>query len=389
MSFLSLIILLLVVNTIFTSSVSAQDEPALIIEIYDSNDWNESAGTILFEKRNYDITVSTENESIILGVNITLLGKTYLTSITEPFITVESPRFDESDSFNITATKEGYLSDSVEVTVLKGELSIIADRGTVEEKKEFQVTVKDQDDTPVDGALVYVTEDATPILTNLQGIAYVHAPEVETITTETIQVIKSGYLPGSTIIRVENVEGSIFDLSESRFLQILPILIAILVVIFAIVYVLLRQKRTPKIPHQVKGVESPDDPRTYHQEKQKPRFKNEPVVHPETEKRAVSASTLEPRVEEIRIPTQAKKKETTYLSEEKEPEKTSDDQKKQQDEWFKGQDYMRYKLDEITGKIDQKTDGKWFEGEHGSKYKVDETLKKNLKKKKTDESDNK
>jgi hypothetical protein len=389
MSFLSLIILLLVVNTIVTPSVSAQDEPALIIEIYDSNDWNESAGTIVFEKRNYDITVSTENESVILGVNITLLGRTYLTSITEPFITVESPRFDESDSFIITATKEGYLPDSVEVTVLKGELSIIADRGTVEEKKEFQVTVKDQDDTPVEGALVYVTEDATPILTDLQGIAYVHAPEVETITTETIQVIKSGYLPGSTIIRVENVEGSIFDLSESRFLQILPILIAVLVVIFAIVYVFLRQKRTPKIPHQAKGDKSTDDPRMYHQEKQKQWFKNGSEAYPATEKRDLSVSTLEPRVEEIRIPTQAKKKETTYLSEEKEPEQTSDDQKKQQDEWFKGQDYMRYKLDELTGKIDQKTDGKWFEGEHGSKYKVDETLKKNVKKKKTDENDNK
>jgi hypothetical protein len=389
MSFLSLIILLLVVNTIFTPSVSAQGEPVLIIEIYDSNDWNESAGTIIFEKRNYDITVSTEDEAVILGVNITFLGKTYLTSITAPFITFESPRFDESDSFIITATKEGYLPDSIEITVLKGELFIIADRGTVEEKKEFQVRVYDQDDTPVEGALVYVTEDATPILTDLQGIAYAHAPEVETITTETIQVIKSGYLPGSTIIRVENVEGSIFDLTESTFLRILPILIAILVVIFAIVYVLLRQKRTPKIPHQTKQNESPNDPPTYHQEKQKQRFKNEPVIHPEKDKKNVSSSALEPRVEEIRIPVQAKKKETTYISEEKEPEHTSENQKKQQDEWFKGQDYMRYKLDELTGKIDQKTDGKWFEGEHGSKYKVDETLKKNLKKKKTDENDNK
>jgi hypothetical protein len=46
---------------------------------------------------------------------------------------------------------------------------------------------------------------------------------------------------------------------------------------------------------------------------------------------------------------------------------------------------MRYKIDELTGKIDQKTDGKWFEGEQDTKYKVDEALKKNLKKKKVDE----
>ena len=84
---------------------------------------------------------------------------------------------------------------------------------------------------------------------------------------------------------------------------------------------------------------------------------------------------------------QAKKKETTILSEEKEDRGGFRGSEKRTDEWFKGQDYMRYKIDELTGKIDQKTDGKWFEGEHDSKYKVDETLKKNFKKKKVDEED--
>ena len=385
MSFLSLIALLLLVNALFISTTPAQDEPALIIEIYDSNDWNESVGTILFEGRNYDLTVSTENESVILGVNITFLGMTYLTSLAEPFITVEAPRFDEYDSFVITATNEGYLTAAVEITVLKGELSIVADRGTIEEKKEFQVTVKDQDNKPVEGALVYITTDAAPIITDFQGIAYAHAPEIEMITTATIQVIKSGYLPGSTTIRIENVEGSIFELTESKFLQILPILIAILVVIFAIAYVLWRQKRNPTIPHQSKRTGSSDAPQKYQQEKLGQRSKNEPALFPGNEKSDVSISRSASRVEEIRIPVQAKTKETTYLSEEKEPEEVSEDRKKEQDEWFKGQDYMRYKLDELTGKIDQKTDGKWFEGEHDSKYKVDETLKKNLKKKKADE----
>jgi hypothetical protein len=387
MSFLSLIALLLLVNTLFISTTSAQDEPALIIEIYDSNDWNESVGTILFEGRNYDLTVSTENESVILGVNITFLGMTYLTSLAEPFITVEAPRFDEYDSFVITATNEGYLTAAVQITVLKGELSIVADRGTIEEKKEFQVTVKDQDNKPVEGALVYITTDAAPIKTDLQGMVYAQAPEVEMITTATIQVIKSGYLPGSTTIRIENVEGSIFELTESKFLQILPILIAILVVIFAIAYVLLRQKRNPTIPHQSKRAGSSDAPQKYQQEKLGQRSKNEPALFPGNEKSDVSISRSASRVEEIRIPVQAKTKETTYLSEEKEPEDVSEDRKKEQDEWFKGQDYMRYKLDELTGKIDQKTDGKWFEGERDSKYKVDETLKKSSKKKKVGEED--
>jgi len=389
MSFLSLIVLLLLVNTFFTPVVSAQDEQALIIEIYDSDTENEIIENTIFEGKSYDIIVNAHNETglifDVLGVNVSFLGLSYNTS-TE-FITLQAPPLEEYESFVITATKEGYLNATVEMTVLKGELSIVADRGTIEEKNEFQVTVKDQDYKPVEGALVYITTDAAPIITDLQGMAYAHAPEVEMISTITIQVIKSGYLPGSTTIRVENVEGSIFDLTESKFLQILPIIIAVVVVIFAIVYVLWRQKRNPTIPHQSKRAGSSNEPQTYQQEKLGQRSKNEPALFPGNEKSDVSISRSASRVEEIRIPVQAKKKETTYLSEEKEPEEVLEDGKKEQDEWFKGQDYMRYKLDELTGKIDQKTDGKWFEGEHDSKYKVDETLKKNLKKKKADEED--
>ena len=387
-NFLKLIVLFLIMTTMYTTTIPAQEESALIIEIYDSNDWNESTGTILYEGRSYDITVSTENETIVLGVNITVLGTTYLTNVIEPFVTIIAPPFEEYDTINITAAKEGYLPAVVEMTILKGELVIVADRGTIEEKKQFQVTVKDQENNPIEGALVSITADATPIPTDQQGIAYVQAPEVEAMTTTTIQVAKSGYLPGSTTIRVENVEGSIFSLSESKFLQILPILIALLVVIFSVLYVLLRQKRSKKTPPLDIQATPPAQPSSYHHEKQAKIFKNQAAIVPEKEKRDAVESAQEPRVEEIRIPVQAKKKETTILPEEQEPEPVPASQEKQKDEWFKGQDYMRYKIDEMTGKIDQKTDGKWFEGEFDTKYKIDEALKKNLKKKKTEDDDN-
>jgi len=384
-NFLSLILLMLIVSTIFSPTAFSQDEPELLIEVYDSNNWNESSGAIVFEGKSYDITVSTENESVILGVNITLLGTTYLTSLSEPYITVEIPPFDESRPFIIiNATKEGYQPGTIELSVLKGELTIVADRGVVEENKEFQITVTDQDNNPVEDALVYVTEDASPIHTDLQGKAIAQAPEIEIFTTTTIQVIKSGYLPSSTTIRIENVEKSFFNLTESKFLQILPVLLAILVVIISILYVFLRQKRAPtKMPQNTQG-KTPDEPRPSHKEKQQ-RSKTETARYPEKEKRNLSSSNLEPRVEEIRIPVQSKKKETTILPEEKTDEQVLEDENKHSDEWFKGQDYMRYKIDELTGKIDQKTDGKWFEGEQDTKYKVDEALKKNLKKKKVDE----
>jgi len=48
---------------------------------------------------------------------------------------------------------------------------------------------------------------------------------------------------------------------------------------------------------------------------------------------------------------------------------------------------MRYKLDEMTGKIDQKNEGKWFEGERNIESKVDEALKKQPRKKKDNQND--
>ncbi len=386
-SFLSLVLLLLIINFISIPMTFAQAEPALIIEIYDSNNWNETAGNVFFEGRTYDIIVSTDNETVVLGVNISFLGTTYTTSLSEPFITVLAPHFNESESFVIIATKEKYLTAEIEITVMKGQLSVVADRGIIEEKKGFQVTVRDQDNKPIEGAFVYVTSETNPVVTDQQGVAYVQAPDVEMVTTTTIQVIKNGYFPGSTNIRVENVEGFAFNLSESQFLQLLPILIAILVVIFAIIYVLWRQRRTPMMPNKTPRIGPIDIPRTFQEEKQRQQSKKEPAIFPKKEKRDISSSTPPTRVEEIRIPIQMKKKETTIISKKKELKQISNDEKNEPLEWFKGQDYMKYKLDEMTGKIDQKTDGKWFEGETDSKNKVDETLQKTFKKKKIDEED--
>lgn len=369
-----------------TAIISAQDEPALLIEIYDSNDLNESSGTVFFEGRTYYILISTDNETAILNITISLLGRTYITNETEPFITVEAPDFNDTESFVINATKDGYLPAEVEITVMKGQLSINADRGTVEENKEFQVTVKDQDNQPVEGAYVYITPDATPILTDEHGVAYLQAPEVEIMTTTTIEVIKGGYFPDSTNIRIENVEGMTFGLTESQFLKVLPILIAVLVVIFSVGFVVWRQRRTPSPAYRTVQKGHPDNQPPTNHTKEMPQVKYEPVIVPE--KREVPASTPISRVEEIRIPVQMKKKETTILPEETASEPVSEQRKTNQDEWFKGQDYMRYKLDELTGKIDQKTDGKWFEGERDSKSKVDETLRKSFKKKKGDEENN-
>lgn len=386
MGFLSLSIISLIIVSGITPSIVAQDEPSLIVDLYNSNDWNDHIDSIIFEGRTYDVVVSSENESVVLDVNITVLGTTYVTSLSEPYITISAPRFDESDSLIIIATKKGYQNATLELAVLKGELLVVTDRVMVEEKEEFEVVVTDQDGNPVEGAFVFVAEDATPLLTDQYGRVVVLAPEIDIFSTTTIQVIKSGYLPGSTAIHIEAVKGFFFDFTEAQFLQILPILLALLVVIFSIIYVLIKQNRTPKTPMDRKPKNVPNEQLSYPVEKQPGR--NKQVRFSQMEKNEITLSNSESRVEEIRIPVQAKKKETTYLSEQKEDTQRPEDDKLHEDEWFKGQDYMRYKLDELTGIIDQQTDGKWFEGQHDTKHKVDEALKKNVKKKKSDENNN-
>jgi hypothetical protein len=384
-NFFCLIVLFLLLTLLFSSPVFAQNEEALIIEIYDTNNWNESVGTTLFEKRSYDITVSTENESILLGVTITFLGTTYNTTTEQPFITFISPSFDKSDTFNISATKEGYLSDNIDVIVMIGELFIASHPSTVEEKKEFQVTVTNQSHLPVENALVYLTSESEAVPTNAQGIATVVAPAVDIDSSVTIQVIKSGYQPDSATIRVEHVQGFILAISYDELLQLLPLLVAVLVVIFAIVIVSWRKRKgkTDLQPHS--RIRHAHEPPPDMLEKPYRKTPAESAIYSVNGKRDIPVTTSDSRVEEIRIPVQERKKETTYISEEKEPPRTSVNHKNQQDEWFKGQDYMRYKIDELTGKIDTTTDGKWFEGERDIKYKVDEALKKNVKKKKEEE----
>jgi hypothetical protein len=103
------------------------------------------------------------------------------------------------------------------------------------------------------------------------------------------------------------------------------------------------------------------------------------------ERNPTSISSSNSRIEEIRIPLQEKRKETTFLPIQDPSESPAARHKNEEDEWFKGQEYMRYKLDEMTGKIDQKNEGKWFEGERNIQTKVDEALKKQPKKKKDDQ----
>ena len=90
----------------------------------------------------------------------------------------------------------------------------------------------------------------------------------------------------------------------------------------------------------------------------------------------------EPRVEEIRIHTSGKKKETACLSTEcEEQPRKAISPKSRDSEWFKGTDDIKYKIDKITGEIDENGADKWFEGVDNIKSKIDEKVSKKIKKK--------
>jgi Tfp pilus assembly protein PilZ len=345
---------------------------------------------MIIEGKSYDIAIGTDDGRFVANVTITVPWKpyTYITTNETPFITIIAPPIEEHAFFVINASKDGYLPAERTITVMKGALSIRTDRSTVVEEKEFQVTIKDQDSHPVEGAVVFIDPNGTHVSTDSMGIAYIDAPEVNQNRNITIKVIKSGYLDSSTSILVQDTGGSILNMGDNILVEIAPILFAAVAVIFAIFYVRWRRKtqkdiqprKTEPTNHHGESLESTVNLRKKQREK-------EPISHQVKERGDVTFSSSDPRVEEIRIPLQEKRKETTFLSTEEHPTPSVTNQGNKEDEWFKGQEYMRYKLDEMTGKIDQKNEGKWFEGERNIESKVDEALKKQPRKKKDNQND--
>jgi hypothetical protein len=365
--------------------VTAQSPPPLIIEVYDTNTSNALQSSIVFEGKSYDIAIGTE-ESIgfVVNVTITVPWNTSTTTNETPFITIQVPPWAEYRTFLINASKVGYLSAEQTLSVMKGALSLRTDYSVVKEADEFQVTVRDQDNQPVEGAFVFFDPDGTRVSTDAQGIGFLNAPAVTRNTNFTLKTIKEGYINSSASILVENVAAApIFG--DNVLIQVVPILFAAVAVIFAVLYVRWRKRKQRDIPstqveHAVPREESAEGSPDLEK-----RGRGTPATSRRMERGATSMSSSESKIEEIRIPQQEKRKETTVLSPDAPLEPTQSRQKKDQDEWFKGEEYMRYKLDEMTGSIDRKNEGKWFEGERDIQSKVDEALKRQSKKKKANQ----
>ncbi|UCD13167.1 MAG: hypothetical protein JSW60_06305 [Thermoplasmatales archaeon] len=331
------------------------------------------------EGKKYYIAIGCEGEyGYVYNVIVDIPWEApYVTSEELPWITVETPDFEEYPEFVITAFKDEYISAEQEISVLKGKLSVTTDRGTVKEKESFSVIVWDQYNNKVEGCICYLDVDGSEgdsCSTGSNGIAYLIAPEVTDNAVINIKAFKGGYLSGSTTIRVESV-------SEGMFMDgLTPIITALIVLIFAMLFVrvkkeFLRTKYKPKVDLP-KQKEKTDE---YNKENLAGKVNPKKIHLNKKIDEKLPVMEKGPWVEEIRIHRPEKKKETKYVMEE--AKKDGPRLKKGECEWFKGKDYMRYKIDELTGEIDGQTEGKWFEGVDNIKSKVDRKLKNSFRNK--------
>jgi len=355
-------------------SALAEEEETLFIVIHDSETNLPIEENIFLEGKKYDIAIGCEDlYGYVYNVTVSVpWADPFITSEELPWITVETPDFEEYPEFVITALKDGYVPAEQEIKVLKGELSITIDRGTIKEKESFSVTVWDQNNNRVEGSTVYLDIDGSAGDsgdTGSNGIAYLTAPEVNDDIEIDIKVFKGGYFAGSNTIRVENVPESIF------MDGLTPIIAAVLVLILAMLFVRIR-KELPKPTIESKA----DIPKkSIGNNKERLASRANPRETPSKAKEEFPSLKKGPWVEEIRIHRPEKKKETKYVVDEAEKRKSSD--KIDEDEWFKGKAHMKYKIDELTGEIDEQNEDKWFEGVYDVKSKVNKKLKKNCKKK--------
>lgn len=370
------ICILFTFSIFFSLSTLAEDEKMLFIVIHDSETNLPIEEDIFLEGKKYDIAIGCIGEyGYEYNVTITVpWDDPYLTSEELPWITVETPDYGEYSNFVITAMKDGYFSAEQEISILKGELYITTDRGTVKEKNSFSVTVWDQNNNKIEEATVYLDIDGSEgdsDETGSNGIAYLTAPEVHDDVEIKINVFKGGYLPGLATIRVENEGANIFIGGST------PIIVALVILILSMVFVRVK-KEIPKPIVEIKtNINKKNTDNNKENYTKKLTLKKEPLDRGPEEK--LPKKEKGPWVEEIRINRSDKRKNSKYLLED--AEKIVTKHKNDENEWFKGMENVRFKIDKLTGESDEENEDKWFEGIYDIKSKVNKKVKKKSKKK--------
>jgi len=384
--FIVTIIVLTIYFTI-TVSISVAQENQLYIHISDEDGF---AISEINEEESFLISIYTLDETStpewIINVDVEFNGIHY-TIDEDAEITLQAPKIDSDEKFEIIATKEGYTSASDNITILntnQEQLSISLPEGlTVDGGQKFSILITDEKGNPIIGALVAIENFGETKTTDDSGRQWLTAPNDQ----ERIRIIaqKDGYEQKILPIEV-NIEQPwwIVFLYSPYF----PIIIAVIVLLFAIIYVNHRQKKS--IYERASQISNEKTMERYDKDE-----KSKSDGSDKTKKEIIRESTLndgvrtkpdqDPKVEEIRISRPRKEKEVVPVdAEEDETEKVikRKQMQKRDYDWFEGTEDTRYEIDKLTGKIDEDGIDKWYEGVDGLKDKIDEKVKKKDKKNK-------
>lgn len=254
------------------------------------------------------------------------------------------------------------------------ELIVVSEDSIVEANKKFSVVVKDENQNPIEEATVYIQnvygDSGT---TNKDGRAWLDAPGDRNEITVIAQ--KEGYIDGYTTVMVD-VPLSFWELIQNPNALVV---IAFILLVFAIVFVNLRRRRSK----YRRADEISED-----QVSNKYNPHGTVLSKPSTEIAKTSGAMgeslnlkvkREPKVEEIRISRPRRDKDVVSVEGEDVESKKSIDHKiyrKRDYDWFEGKDDIRYEIDKITGEIDEEGKDKWFEGIDDIRAKIDEKIKK-------------
>jgi nitrous oxidase accessory protein NosD len=157
------------------------------------------------ENTHFQVTVTTYDVPV-KNISVTFFGNTYLTNNTGQ-ISLTAPLVNKNTDYVITASKEGYLSAEVWITIKdtgsypsEEQLSINAP-STVDEEETFLVIIS-SNSLPIENAKVDFLDGT--YFTNQNGKVYLRAPAVEYDTNYTIRANKSGYLDALVRILVKD-----------------------------------------------------------------------------------------------------------------------------------------------------------------------------------------
>ena len=369
---LNLTIIILIIHNMGIINAKANNEAnnQLIIdspdEIYEETNFSISVYTILNNTPYYQI-----NTQIFFNNN------TYNITYNEPEIIIESPVVNKDTNFKIKAIKTGYISDEKYILVLnnikenksKLVITILDNDFIVEGNTYFSLLVTNEKGIPISNTTVgiqnFISKNSIDV-TDENGRARLFAPN----NCDEIIILaqKNGYLNTTEILWIDRNPNIIERIIQNPYTLIL---FSIIILITAITIVTKRKNKN-EIHNKKNNYKKNNDIKSL-KEKHTPTNKknNHNINNFKTIKEA--------KVEEIRINKKDPSQKIINLNNEQIKNYKKNKKINQKDNCFQGMDEIRYKIDKLTGNIDNINENNWFEGKENLKNKIDEKLKKNKK----------